>query len=93
MAEEMIPITVFVIVAIAVLWLIKIAHDLKTAIVKRSGELDARLMSAEQKAISSRKDVEDMHRIMNDKVDGEEMERRINGLVELVTKKEKKHVR
>lgn len=78
---------VFVIVLAALVWMIKVASDLRLLIVKRGKLLDNKISLLEGKAVLMRREVVDLHKSMHQKLDKEEFERRIDGLIELLSGK------
>ncbi|MBU1197921.1 hypothetical protein KJ765_05430 [Candidatus Micrarchaeota archaeon] len=84
---------VFVVVIASLVWMIKVAYDLKKLIVKRGKLIDSKVSLLEGKAVLMRREVVDLHKNMHHKLDKEEFERRVDGLVELLggKKSNKKH--
>ncbi|MFH0972086.1 MAG: hypothetical protein V1835_05990 [Candidatus Micrarchaeota archaeon] len=76
-----------IIVLAALLWMLKLAYDLKKAIIQKSKMLDTKVSSLESRAVSIRREVVDLHKVINQKLDKEEFEKRIDGLIALVGKK------
>ncbi|HLC47466.1 MAG TPA: hypothetical protein VJI13_00170 [Candidatus Norongarragalinales archaeon] len=77
----------FVLVFVAFIWMLKLASELKGAIMQKSKALDAKVTNLETKAVGIRREVLDLHRTIGQKLDREEFEKRIDGLVALVGKK------
>ncbi|MEK6953420.1 MAG: hypothetical protein AABX01_00305 [Candidatus Micrarchaeota archaeon] len=77
----------FVLVFAAFIWMLKLASDLKAAILQRSKSLDSKVTNLESKAVSIRREVVELHKAVSQKLDREEFEKRIDGLVALVGKK------
>jgi hypothetical protein len=77
----------FVAVFAAFIWMLKLASELKATIMHRSRTLDAKVVNLEARAVAIRREVADLHRAVGQKLDREEFEKRIDGLVALVGKK------
>ncbi|MBI5225408.1 hypothetical protein HY989_06070 [Candidatus Micrarchaeota archaeon] len=80
-------VVLFIFVIGALFWMIKLAYDLKNAILAKSKTLDSKVANLEGKAISIRKEVQDLNKNIHQKLDKEEFEKRIDGLIDLVGKK------
>lgn len=80
-------ILLFVVVFGAFLWMLRLAYELKAAILQKSKALDSKIGNLEGKAVSIRREVADLHRTLSAKLDKEEFEKRMDGLGELVVKK------
>lgn len=76
-----------VLVLALAIYFIKLAYDLKRAILMRSRSLDAKVGNLESRAVSIRREVVDLHKQIGQKLDKEEFEKRIDGLIELVGKR------
>jgi hypothetical protein len=81
--------SVFLIVALFLiaLYMLKLAQELKDAIIQKSKMLDSKISNLESKAVSVRREVLDLHKNVNQKLDREEFEKRLDGLIGLVGKK------
>ncbi len=82
---------VFILVLAALVWMIKIASDLRSLIVKRAKSIDSKVSLLEGKAVLMRREVVDLHKALHAKLDKTEFERRIDGLVELLSGKKGTH--
>ncbi|MFH1443341.1 MAG: hypothetical protein ABIG96_04880 [Candidatus Micrarchaeota archaeon] len=82
-------VALLLVVLAALLWMVKLAYDLKHSIIQRSKMLDSKVSSLEGRAVSIRREMIDLHKAVGQKLDKEEFEKRIDGLIELVGKKEK----
>ncbi|MFH1750290.1 MAG: hypothetical protein ABH863_01275 [Candidatus Micrarchaeota archaeon] len=78
---------VFALVFLAFIWMLKLASELKQAILLRSKALDSKISTLETRAVSIRREVADLHKDISHKLDREEFEKRIDGLISLVGKK------
>lgn len=76
-----------VIVLAAMLWMLKLAYELKTAIVQKGKALDTKISNLESRAVSIRREMADLHKSVSQKLDRDEFEKRLDGLIELVGKK------
>lgn len=82
---------VFLLVLLALGWMIKVASDLRLLISKRARAIDGKVSLLEGKAVLMRREVVDLHKAMHQKLDKSEFERRMDGLVELISGKKPAH--
>ncbi len=75
------------IVLVAVAWMIKLAYELKHAILQKSHSLDHKISSLEGKAVSIRREVVDLQKNVNQKLDREDLEKQLDSVIRMVGKK------
>jgi hypothetical protein len=81
----------FVIVVGALLWMIKLAYDLKALVVKKGRHVEGKVALLEGKAVLMRREVVDLHKTLHSKMDVGEFDKRMDGLIELVGGRKKEH--
>lgn len=81
----------FIVVVVALLWMVKVAYDLKALVVKKGRHVEGKVALLEGKAVLLRREVVDLHKALHSKMDVGEFDRRMDGLIELVKGKKETH--
>ena len=71
-------------VVLALLLVMKLAYDLKEAVLRRSDAINSKLIQLEHRAVEMKRELHDLHRTAKDKADYADLEKRVNGLIELI---------
>ena len=77
-------------VIIGLALVMKLAYDLKEAIMRRSDSINTKLINLEHRSLSMKRDLHDLHTAVRDKADYADLEKRVNGLTELIKSDGKK---
>ncbi len=79
----------FVLVVVALAWMMKLAYELKALVVKKGRHVEGKVALLEGKAVLMRREVVDLHKALHSKMDAGEFDKRMDGLIELVQGRKK----
>jgi lipopolysaccharide export system protein LptC len=87
LAEEIIAFILVVVVIAIFAWLIKLSYDLKKALRTGFDDVDYKVSNLENAAVNLKKDLDKMEKGMEDKIDKNYLEERLDALLHAVRRR------